>query len=234
MTENRTAAPSDLLVTISSPRSPISEAYRTLRTNLQFVSLDRPLQTLLVTSPGPEEGKSTMLANLAVTIAQGERKVILVDCDLRRPSLHKLFGLKHKKGLTTMVVDDKAMSDPPLQETGVPGLQLLASGPLPPGPSDLLGSRRMDRVLVALKERADIVLLDAPPVVAVSDAAILATKVDGVLLVVSAGRTKRDSVQAAKAKLEKVNANVVGAVLTNVPLDTSLQRYYYTREEEEE
>ncbi len=234
MPENHSATPSDLLVTISSPRSPISETYRTLRTNLQFVSLDKPLRTLLVTSPGPEEGKSTMLANLAVTLAQGEKRVILVDCDLRRPSLHKLFGLKHKKGLTTMMVDAEAMNDPPLQETGVSGLQLLASGPLPPSPSDLLGSRRMDRVLEVLKERADIVLLDAPPVVAVSDAAVLATRVDGVLLVVSAGQTKRDSVQAAKAKLEKVNANLIGAVLMNVPLDASLQRYYYTRQEEEE
>jgi capsular exopolysaccharide synthesis family protein len=234
MTDNRTAAPSDLLVTLTSPRSPISEAYRTLRTNLQFVSLDKPLQTLLVTSPGPEEGKSTMLANLAIAIAQGEKKVILVDCDLRRPNLHRLFGLAHKKGLTTMMVEEKAMSDPPLQETGVPGLQLLASGPLPPNPSDLLGSRRMDLVLAALKERADVVLLDSPPVVAVSDAAILATKVDGVLLVVSAGQTKRDSVQAAKAKLEKVNANLIGAVLMNVPLDASLERYYHARREEEE
>jgi len=233
MTENRATTPSDLLVTISNPRSPISEAYRTLRTNLQFVSLDKPLQTLLVTSPGPEEGKSTMLANLAVTMAQGEKKVILADCDLRRPSLHKLFGLYQTTGLTTMMLDDQAMSEPPLQETGVPGLQLLASGPLPPSPPDLLGSRRMDRVLEALKERADIVLLDAPPVVGVSDAAILATKVDGVMLVVSAGQTKRESVQTSKDMLEKVNANLIGAVLTNVPLDTSLQ-YYYTQQEGEE
>lgn len=233
MTENRMTTLSDLLVTISNPRSPMSEAYRTLRTNLQFVSLDKPLQTLLVTSPGPEEGKSTMLANLAVTMAQGEKKVILADCDLRRPSLHKLFGLHQTTGLTTMMLDDQAMDEPPLQETGVPGLQLLASGPLPPSPPDLLGSRRMDLVLEALKERADIVLLDAPPVVGVSDAAILATKVDGVMLVVSAGQTKRESVQTSKDMLEKVNANLIGAVLTNVPLDTSLQ-YYYTQQEGEE
>lgn len=231
MTEKQTAAPSDLLVTLSSPRSPISEAYRTLRTNLQFVSLDKPLRTLLITSPGPEEGKSTLLANLAVAIAQGEKRAIMVDCDLRRPSLHKLFGLDHQRGLTTMMLDDKAMNDPPLQETGVPGLQLLASGPLPPSPPDLLGSQRMDRVLAALKERADIVLLDAPPVIAVSDAAILATKVDGVLLVVSSGQTRRDSVQAAKTRLEKVNARLIGAVLMNVPLDTGLQRYYYAKQE---
>lgn len=233
MTKNRTATPSDLLVTLSSPRSPISESYRTLRTNLQFISLDKPLQSLLITSPGPEEGKSTMLANLAIAIAQGGKKAIMVDCDLRRPSLHKLFGLSHQKGLTTMMLDDKAMLAPPLQETSVPGLHLLASGPLPPSPPDLFGSQRMDRVLAILKERADIVLLDAPPVVAVSDAAILATKVDGVLLVVSAGQTRRDSVQAAKTRLEKVNARLIGAVLMNVPLDTSLQQYYYARGEEE-
>ncbi len=231
MTENRSSA---LLVTLSSPRSPISEAYRTLRTNLQFVSLDKPLQSLLVTSPGPEEGKSTMLANLAITIAQGERKVILVDCDLRRPSLHQLFGLAHQRGLTTMMVEEQARNDPPLQETGVPGLQLLASGALPPSPSDLLGSQRMDRVLAMLKERADMVLLDSPPVMAVSDAAVLATKVDGVLLVVSVNQTKRENVQTAKAKLQKVNANVLGAVLMNVALDASLERYYNTSTEEKE
>lgn len=174
-----------------------------------------------------------MLANLAVAMAQGEKQVVLVDCDLRRPSLHKLLGLSQKPGLTTMVVDEEAMSEPPLQETAVSGLRLLASGPLPPSPADLLGSQRMDRILEALKERADVVLLDAPPVVAVSDAAVLATKVDGVLLVVSAGQTKRDSVQAAKTRLEKVNANVIGAVLTNVPLDTSLERYYIRQEVEE-
>ncbi|UCC76842.1 MAG: CpsD/CapB family tyrosine-protein kinase [Anaerolineales bacterium] len=234
MSENQAEKLSDLLVTISSPRSPMSEAYRTLRTNLQFVSLDKPLQTLMVTSPGPEEGKSTLLANLAVAMAQGEKKVILADCDLRRPSLHKLFGLMQKTGLTTMMLEDAAMSDPPLQNTAVPGLQLLASGPLPPSPPDLLGSRRMDRVLDTLKERGDIVLIDAPPVVGVSDAAILATKVDGVLLVVSAGQTKRESVQRSKVMLEKVNANLIGAALTNVPLDASLERYYYSQREETE
>lgn len=222
---------SDLLVTLSDPRSPISEAYRTLRTNLQFVSLDKPLRTILVTSAGSDEGKSTLIANLAIAMAQGERKVILVDCDLRRPCLHKLFGLGSREGLTSMMVAEGGSAEPPLQETGVPGLTLLASGPLPPSPSDLLGSRRMDGVLATLKERADVVLLDSPPVVAVSDAAVLATKVDGVLLVVSAGHTRREGVQAAKAKLEKVNANLLGAVLTNAALDASLSGYYDARQE---
>jgi len=181
---------------------------------------------MLITSAGPEEGKSTVLANLAVTTAQAGRKVILVDCDLRRPTLHNIFNLKNDVGLTTMVVNDAAMESPPLQDTGVENLQLVSSGPLPPNPSELLGSRRMEEIIAAFLERADVVLFDAPPVVAVTDAAVLATKVDGVLLVINAGGTKRDYARAAKARLEKVNANLLGAVLNNVRFDVSLHRYY--------
>jgi capsular exopolysaccharide synthesis family protein len=217
---------SSSLVTVTAPRSPVSEAYRTLRTNLEFSSLDKPLKTLVVTSPGPEEGKSTTLANLAVTMAQAEKQVILVDCDLRRPSQHEIFGQSNDVGLTTMVVDEKAMSQPPLLEIGVPGLLLLPSGPLPPNPSELVGSRRMQEIIASLSERADVVLFDAPPIIAVTDAAVLASRVDGVLLVVKAGGTKRDHAQKAKALLEKVNAHLVGAVLNNVKLDTSYYSYY--------
>jgi capsular exopolysaccharide synthesis family protein len=216
----------DHLITVADPRSPVSEAYRTLRTNLDFSSLDKPIKTMLVTSAGPGEGKSTVLANLAVTTAQAGRKVILVDCDLRRPNLHNIFDLKNDVGLTTMVVDDAAMESPPLRDTGVESLQLVSSGPLPPNPSELLGSRRMEEIIAALLERADVILFDAPPVVAVTDAAVLATKVDGVLLVVNAGGTKRDYARVAKARLEKVNANLLGAVLNNVRFDVSLHRYY--------
>jgi capsular exopolysaccharide synthesis family protein len=214
------------LITLTTPRSPISEAYRTLRTNLEFSSLDQPIKTMVVTSPGPEEGKSTTLANLAVTLAQAEKRVILVDCDLRRPAQHEIFGVSNAVGLTTMVVDEAAMADPPLQETEVPGLWLLPSGPLPPNPSELVGSRRMGEIIAALSERADMVLFDAPPVIAVTDAAVLSSRVDGVLLVIKAAGTKRDHAQRAKALLEKVNANLVGAVLSNVKIDTSLHRYY--------
>jgi capsular exopolysaccharide synthesis family protein len=217
---------SDSLVTLTSPRSPVSEAYRTLRTNLEFSSLDEPLKTMVATSPGPEEGKSTTLANLAVTLAQAEKRVILVDCDLRRPSQHEIFGLANEVGLTTMVVDEAAMRDPPLLETDVEGLRLLPSGPLPPNPSELIGSRRMAEIIGTLSERADIVLFDAPPVIAVTDAAVLASRVDGVLLVIKAGTTKRDHAKKAKALLEKVNAHVVGAVLNNVKMDTSYYSYY--------
>jgi len=221
-----TAEQLNQLITVSDPQSPIAEAYRTLRTNLEFSSLDHPLKSMVVTSAGPEEGKSTTLANLAVATAQAGRKVILVDCDLRRPRLHELFGVNNESGLTTMVVDETAMKQPPLQETGVPGLQLLPSGPHPPNPVELLASRRMAEVIDLLTGQADTVLFDAPPVITVTDAAVLASRVDGVLLVISAGATKRDYVRQAKALLEKVNARVVGTVLTNVAFDATLHRYY--------
>lgn len=213
------------LVTITDPLSPASEAYRTLRMNLQFVALDKKLRTLLVTSPGPSEGKSTTLANLAVTMAQVEQRVIVADCDLRRPSLHHLFGLENHTGLTNMMVEDEALGKPPLQETAIKGLWLLSSGPLPPRPADLLGSKRMGAVIERLLDEADIVLLDAPPIMAATDAIVLGTRVDGVLLVVSAGETKREQAQQAIERLRKVNANIVGTVLNNAAFDATIRGY---------
>jgi capsular exopolysaccharide synthesis family protein len=211
------------LIALRDPRAPASEAYRTLRTNIQFSSLDRPLQTLLVTSTAPDEGKSTTLANLAVTMAQAEQRVILVDCDLRRPTLHILFGLSNDVGLTSMILSQEEA--PPLQETGVPGLSLLASGPLPPRPADILGSRRMEATIARLRAEADIVLFDTPPVVAVTDAAVLATKVDGVLLVFQAGKTSRDRARRARQMLEKVKANIIGVVLNNAAVEQGYGYY---------
>lgn len=212
------------LITMTDPRSPASEAYRTLRTNLSFYSLDDPLQTLVVTSPAPDEGKSTTIANLAVTIAQGGRRTILVDCDLRRPSLHDYFSLQNDVGLTTTVLDEAA--DLRLQDTGVENLSLLSSGPKPPNPADLLGSRHIDRVLDLLKEQADMVLLDAPPVLGVTDAAVLGAKADGVLLVVSAGKTRRDHAERARDLLEKARVRIVGVALTNASQEDTLASYY--------
>lgn len=221
---------SSTLVTLANPRSPISEAYRTLRTNLEFSSLDKPVRSMVVTSASPEEGKSTTLANLAVTIAQSGKKVILVDCDLRRPSLHQIFNARSAPGFTDMMRDDALMSKPPLQETNVANLRLLASGTIPPNPSELLASRRMTDLIGALQQLADMVLFDAPPVVAVTDGAVLATKVDAVLLVVSAGKTKRDHAKKAKAVLKKVNARLIGTVLNNVKGEASLYQYYSSEE----
>lgn len=214
------------LITISNPRSPIAEAYRALRTNLEFSNLDKSLRSLLVTSAGAEEGKSTTLANLAVTLAQSGKRVVLVDADLRRPTQHQIFGLKNNAGLTDMVRDDAMLATPPLQETGVANLQVLTSGQLPPNPAEVLGSKRMSEVLTALLQNADIVLLDAPPLLAVTDAAVLSSRVDGVLLVVSAGKTKRENARKAQSQLEKINAHVIGAVLNNVQANSRDQTYY--------
>jgi capsular exopolysaccharide synthesis family protein len=226
MPEDRTST----LITITNPRSPISEAYRTLRTNLEFTSLDKPIRSMVVTSAAPEEGKSTTLANLAVAVAQAGRKVILLDCDLRRPSLHQIFDARNTPGFTDMMRDDALMSKTPLQETGVPNLYLLPSGTLPPNPAELLGSRRMSEVIAALLQHAEMVLFDAPPVIAVTDAAVLASKVDAVLLVISAGKTKREQAKKAKALLDKVNAHLIGTVLNNVKGETSLYQYYESEE----
>lgn len=214
------------LITVSEPRSPISEAYRTLRTNLDFASLDQALKTLAVTSAGVGEGKSTTLANLAVVSAQAGRNVILVDADLRRPTLHQVFGLGNDVGLTSLMMDEEALASPPVQETGIEGLTVLTSGPLPPNPADLMGSRRMEGVIATLAERAEQVLFDTPPVVAVTDAAVLATKVDGVLLVISAGKTRREYARSAVQRLEQINARLVGTVLTNVQMDAGFRGYY--------
>ncbi|MGD2145980.1 MAG: CpsD/CapB family tyrosine-protein kinase [Anaerolineae bacterium] len=214
------------LVTLTDPRSPAAEAYRTLRTNLTFfAALDRPVETLVVTSAGPDEGKSDVLANLAVTMAQGERRTILVDADLRRPGLHVIFGVPNDRGLTTMILEEQALDDPPLLDVGVENLQLMPSGPLPPNPADVLGSRKMEQVIAAFRDRADVILFDAPPVVAVTDAAVLGKKVDGVLLVVSAGQTRREHARRAKELLERVQVRIVGAVLNEATRGVALSGY---------
>jgi len=213
------------LITLRDPRSPAAEAYRTLRTNLTFTALDRPLETLLIAAAAPGDDSATVLANLAVTMAQGEKRTVVVDADLRRPTLHEIFGVPNARGLTTMVLEQAALEEPPLVEVGVDNLWLLPSGPLPPNPADILGSSRMEAALAALKPRADIILLSAPPVAAVTDAAVLAMKVDGVLLVVSAGRTRRDHALRAKELLERVHARIVGAVLNNAARGVTLGGY---------
>lgn len=226
--ERRNGLPAAGLITLHDPRSPVAEAYRALRTNIQFSSLDTTLRTLLITSTGPGEGKSTTLANLAVVMAEGGERVLAVDCDLRRASLHTLFGLDNTRGFTSLFLSEGA-GPLPVQESGVPNLQVLTSGPLPPNPSQLLGSHAMGRILAVLREAADIVLFDAPPVLAVTDATLLATRVDGVLLVVEAGATRRDLARRARAQLEKVNARLLGVVLNNVAFDAQVYSYYAQR-----
>lgn len=212
------------LITLTDPRSPASEAYRALRTNLSFYSLDSPLRTLVVTSPAPSEGKSTTVANLAITTAQSGRRTLLVDCDLRRPKLHELLSRPMTPGLTNLMLNE--ISDVPVQETGVDNLWLLSSGPPPPNPADLLGTNRVDEIIADLIQKYDNIFFDAPPVIAATDAAILGSKVDGVLLVIQAGKTRRDQSERARELLEQARVRVIGAVLTNAPKDSVIGEYY--------
>ncbi len=212
------------LITLTDPRSPVSEAYRTLRTNLSFFSLDNPIRSLVVTSPAADEGKNRLVANLAVTMAQSGRRTVLVDCDLRRPSLHSFFDLESEPGLTNRILGE--VDELPLQQTNVENLFLLASGPRPPNPADMLGTKKIDEIIDTLVEQFDIVLFDTPPVIAVTDAAVLGVKVDGALLVINAGKTRRDQAERAKELLEKARVRIIGAALTNAPRDNGAAGYY--------
>ncbi|MEL6150174.1 MAG: CpsD/CapB family tyrosine-protein kinase [Chloroflexota bacterium] len=214
------------LETLNNPRSAAAEAMRTLRTNLMFTSVENPIHTLLVTAPAKAEDKSELLANLAVTFAQSGNKTILVDADLRRPQQHEIWGISNEQGLTTMMLEDAQLSSPPLVDVpDVNGLKILPSGGMPPVPADLLASARMNEIIGVLKARADYVLFDAPPVLAATDAAVLGNKVDGVLLVIRAGATRREDAARARQTLERVNVRIVGATLTNAPRERRAASY---------
>ncbi len=207
-------------------KAPESEAYRTLRTNIQFSSVDKPIRTLLITSSSPGEGKSTTTANLAVVLAQTGQRVIVVDTDLRRPVQHKVFGVPNNTGLTTALLNgDKIVLDGHLQPTEIENLHVLTSGPVPPNPSELLGSHRMAKLIETLAEQADIVLFDSPPALAVTDAAVMGRQVDGVLLVADAGATREPALANVTAEMRKIGANVLGVALNR--LDTRRGGYYY-------
>ncbi|WP_423224675.1 polysaccharide biosynthesis tyrosine autokinase [Candidatus Amarolinea aalborgensis] len=215
------------LAVIASSHSIASEAFRVLRTNLRFAGVDRPLKAVLITSPSPSEGKSLTAANLGAALAQAGERVILVDTDLHRPRLHRLFGLRNNRGVTSALLEEHPDLDGLLQETTVPGLQVLTSGPLPPNASELLGSARMRELLVALGSQADILLLDSPPATALADAAVLATQTDGVLLILDSGVTRREAARRAMEALRRVNARVVGAILNRLPTSGGGYYYYY-------
>jgi capsular exopolysaccharide synthesis family protein len=207
------------LITLNDPHSPAAEAYQSLRTNIDFAGLDKPLNTLLVTAADDSADKSLALANLAVVMAQTGDRVIVVDGDLRRPRQHEIFGVSNQVGLSTWIGEDV---EPPLQSSGVDNLLILPSGPLPANPVALLSNKQLGAKLEELSDQADFVVCDAPPVLAVTDAALWASKVDGVLLVVNAGSTQRDQAQRAQIVLQKVRAHLVGALLLNVDKETAM------------
>ncbi|MCG0274841.1 MAG: CpsD/CapB family tyrosine-protein kinase [Thermosediminibacteraceae bacterium] len=214
------------LFLMDDPKSVVSEAFRMLRTNLQFASVDRPLKKIMVTSSVPQEGKSTVIANLAICIASAGSKVLLVDADLRRPNIYKLFLLENYKGLSNLLAENLP-KDAVINKTKVENLHVITSGPVPPNPAEILGSARMKNFLDQVASEYDMVLIDAPPVNSVADASILSSLVDGVILVVEAGSTEREAAIVAKQQLEKVNARILGVVLNKVKQEKSGGYYYY-------
>lgn len=211
------------LVSASDPRSGPAEAYRTLRTNLQFIARGGDFRILSVTSPSLGEGKTTTVANLAVALAQTGKRVIAVSCDLRKPRLHRFFDLDNSNGVTTTLVGETALHLA-IQRPGLDSLRVLASGPVPPNPAELLASEEMDALLDSLRASADFVIIDTPPLLAVADALVLAPKSDGVLVVVDAGTTTRGAVAHSREQLEQVGANIVGGVLNDY--DPQRGKYY--------
>ncbi len=210
------------LITLTDPRSAASEAFRALRTNLMFSSVEYPIHTLLVSSAVGNDGKSVALANLAVTFAQSGHKTILVDADLRKPAQHDIWNIPNDRGLTTMMLENAALSNPPLVDSGVEHLQIMPSGPLPPNPADVISSKRMNDIIGLFKARAEYVLFDSPPVLAATDAALLGIKLDAALLVVRAGVTRRDHTARARETLERVHVRIVGAILTNAAAEQTV------------
>ncbi len=209
------------LIAMEEPRSAAAEAYRALRTAVDFIALDHPMGTLSVTSPGPGEGKTTTLANLAITMATAGKRVVIVCCDLRRPRIHEFFGLSNTVGFTSTLLGERPVSAAIQAVPGIPRLRLLASGPLPPNPSELLSSRRAADVFTAIAADADLVLIDSPPVLPVTDALVLFRHVDATLMVFSAGTTTRKEAAAALAKVRQVDGPVIGAVLNGVKAEAS-------------
>src|SRR5262249_18647087 len=209
------------------PKSAVAECCRAIRTNLLFMSPDQPFKTMLVTSSGPQEGKSTAVASLGIAMAQSGNRVLVVDTDMRRPRLHKAFGVANEVGVTSLLVSESSV-DASLKSTEVPGLFVLPCGPIPPNPAELLHTQTFSELLKRLSAKFDRVILDSPPLAAVADAAILGTQVDGVVLVVKARHTPREMAIRGVRSLQDINAKIFGVVLNNVDLeDPKYGDYYY-------
>ncbi len=217
-----------MFVVEKKPKSIAAEAYRTLRTNIQYSSFDNEYRTIVVTSSEPGEGKTITAGNLALALAQGESKVLLVDCDMRKPSVHKNFRISNENGLTDLLLHKRTMEQ--VMVTYNENLTIVSSGRVSPNPSEMLGSRAMGTFLEEMKEHFDYVVMDTPPLGAVTDAQVLSTKVDGTILVVKAGTTKKDVVMNSVNLIKKVNGNLIGTVLNGVEQSKNKYYYYYGNE----
>jgi len=214
------------LISMTTPKSPVAEQFRTIRTNIQFANVDEELQTMIVTSSGPAEGKSTTTANLAVVFAQQGKRVLLIDADLRKPTVHYTFRTENHIGLSNVLTRQASLEEA-VTVTAQDKLWVLPSGPIPPNPSELLGSKGMKTLLEEAKDKYDVIILDTPPVLAVTDAQVIANLADGVVLVVSSGKTETVAAKKAKELLESANGKILGVVLNNKKVQDSQYYYYY-------
>lgn len=214
------------LVASFDPKAPVSEQFRTIRTNIEFSGVDEQIQVIMVTSSGPMEGKSTTTANLAVVFAQQDKKVLLVDADLRKPTVHYTFNQLNNFGLTS-VLSGQVQLKAAANVTDVPNLSVLTSGPIPPNPAELLGSKSMAKFIKEARENYDVILFDTPPILAVTDAQVLGTQCDGSVLVVFSGKTELEHAKKAKELLEATKSKLLGAVLNGKKLQNSDYYYYY-------
>ena len=213
------------LITLTNPKSPITEAYRTLQTNLDFSSLDEPIKSITITSPGVSEGKSTTSANLALTYAQSGKRVLLVDCDLRCPRIHYLFQLSNQQGLSNILCLKKPFEE--IRQSINEQLDVLTTGPLPPNPIEFLNSKGLKNFIQQVSTMYDRVIFDTPPVGILTDAALIGSQTDGTLLVVATGKSEIELTKKAKENLLNVKANLLGTVMTMVKM-TNKQGYYYS------
>ncbi|MEW4209518.1 CpsD/CapB family tyrosine-protein kinase [Priestia megaterium] len=214
------------LLAHNSPKDPVAEQYRTIRTNIQFSNVDQDIKTIVVTSSGAEEGKSTTTSNLATVYAQQGLNVLLIDADLRKPTGHYTFRLENHIGLTNVLTRQSTLAQA-VQESEIPHLSVLTSGPIPPNPSELLASAQMAELLKEMKEQFDMVIFDTPPILAVADAQILANQVDGTILVVSSGKTEKDAALKSKELLSNAQGKLLGVVLNNRKVEEGNYYYYY-------
>jgi non-specific protein-tyrosine kinase len=216
---------SEAPITAIKPRAPVSEDFRSLRTNIQFVSVDAPVRSIMVTSPTPEDGKTTVALNLSIILAQGGSRVALIDADLRRPAIHKYMRLSNRWGLTTLFTNQDLRLDGILRKNKSSGFSIMTSGNLPPNPAELLGSEKMVQIIKKVKAQSDIIVFDSPPLAVVTDAAVLSKQVDGVIVIINSGTTKIAAARQAVQQLHRVGANILGVVLNNV---SSKKSYYYS------
>ena len=218
------------LITTLNPKSPISEQYRTIRTNIQFSMVDKEFKTLACTSAMPRDGKSTTIANLAVTLAQQGQEVLLIDADLRKPTLHHIMEVNNRYGLTSLLTKKVTPETAIFPTPRANNLYVLPSGPIPPNPSELLGSKMMEDLILELSEEYDLILFDTPPVLAVTDAQVLGSRCDGVILVLRSHQTEKKELVKAKELLDRTNVNVIGAIINEVDQKEVNYGYYYGSE----